>query len=63
METKFKISLENSTTKQLFEKEESFLTFEEACIFANKLRNSKGHDWTTTSITRAVKGQKNVTEA
>ena len=60
MKSKFKIVLESSTTYERIMKEENFITFEEACIFAKRLRNAKGHEWATVSIAKLTKGNKSV---
>ncbi len=58
MKSKFVITLFNSQTEQFASKEEDFLTFEEAVVYANTQRNKMGHQWSTTSIVKVLKGSR-----
>ena len=57
MKSKFVITLFNSQTEEFVSKEEEFITFEEAVVFANRTRNNLGFQWSTTSIIRVMKGK------
>ena len=58
MKSKFVITLFNSQTEKFLSREEDFITFEEAVIYANRERNKLGHQWSTTSIVRVLKGSR-----
>tara|TARA_Y100000114_G_C11758550_1_gene328231 strand:+ start:901 stop:1101 length:201 start_codon:yes stop_codon:yes gene_type:complete len=59
MKSKYSIILFNSQTNQTFHKEDNFMTFEEAVVFANQTRHRLGNDWSTISITTPMKEQIN----
>tara|TARA_B100000927_G_scaffold243746_1_gene205886 strand:+ start:173 stop:352 length:180 start_codon:yes stop_codon:yes gene_type:complete len=58
LKSKFIITLHNSKTKKFLSKEEEFLTFEEACVFANRIRNQSGFEWATISVVRIMEETK-----
>lgn len=50
--SKFTITFRDNKSEEFHTEEKKFLTFEEAFIHANNVRNKLGHNWSTTSIVR-----------
>lgn len=59
MESNFVVTLVNAQTSEIYSRRKSFITFEEAVIYANRVRNKMGHDWSTTSIVKIMENEVN----
>lgn len=60
MKSKFLITLFNCKTSEPFHKEEEFLTFEEAVVYANRTRHKLGMEWKTVSIVNSMEEEADV---
>lgn len=63
MKSRYLITLLNSLTEKTLHKEEDFMTFEEAAVFANHTRHRMGMEWQTISIIKTLKGMTDASPA